>query len=342
MQLTKLLCLYGCILFCLGAYSSVEAISPTLQRIQQRGYLKCGVSEGVVGFSIYNDDGTWSGLDVDICRAIGAAIFQDDKHVRYTPLSATDRFTALQSGEIDILSRNTTWTLTRDVDLGMIFTTVTFYDGQGFLVHKSAGITSLAQLNNVTICCNSGTTTELNVADYFREHNLKYELITFEKDPEVVAAYDSGRCDVFTADHSELVAQRLRLRNPQDHILLPETISKEPLAPVVRKDDATWLDIVRWIIFGLVNAEEAGITQQNLIEMTHSDIANVKRLLGIGDDLGHYLGLKADFLYQAIKVTGNFGEIYDRNIGKDSKLQLPRGLNNLWTNGGLMYGAPFR
>lgn len=344
MRLTKLLLIYGCFLasFCVPCNVQADNVSPTLQRIKDRGYLKCGVSEGLPGFSFFNDDGSWSGLDVDICRAIGAAIFQDDKHVRYTPLSAKDRFTALQSGEIDILSRNTTWTLTRDVELGMIFTTIVYFDGQGFLVRKNSGYTNIAQLNDVTICCNSGTTTELNTADYFQQHNLKYQIITFEKDTEMIAAYDAGRCDVYTGDRSGLAAQRLRLRHPQDHVLLPEIISKEPLAPVVRQDDARWLDLVRWIIFGLFNAEEAGITQDNLAQMLKSDDPTIQRLLGVNNDLGKYLGLTPDFLYQALKITGNYGEIFTRNVGLNSKLKLERGLNNLWTNGGLIYGAPYR
>ncbi|HSX20330.1 MAG TPA: amino acid ABC transporter substrate-binding protein [Gammaproteobacteria bacterium] len=340
MQLTKLLLVYGILAVC--CCNAHAASSSTLARVQARGYLKCGVSEGLAGFSVIDDDGTWSGFDVDICRALGAAIFHDDKHVRYIPLAANDRFTALQSGEIDILSRNTTWTLTRDVDLGMVFTTIVFYDGQGFLVHKKLGITKLAQLNNVTICCNSGTTTELNTADYFQEHDLKYQMITFAKDAQVVAAYDSGRCDVYTADHSALAAQRLRMKNPADHVLLDETISKEPLAPAVRQEDAMWLDVVRWIVFGLMNAEEEGITRANLNEQLKSNNANVKRLLGTAEDLGHYLGLSSDFLLQAIKVTGNYGEIYERNVGINSQLKLPRGLNNLWNKQGLIYGAPYR
>lgn len=321
---------------------NAAAISPTLDLIKERGYIKCGVNQALPGFSRFNDDGSWSGLDVDVCRAIGAAIFHDDKHVRYSPLSAKDRFTALQSGEIDILSRNTTWTLTRDVGRGMIFTTVVFYDGQGFLVRKDSHYKNIEDLNNVTICCISGTTTELNVAEYFKQHNLKYKIITYEKENELISAYNSGRCDVYTGDSSALAAQRLRTNNPQDHVILPQTISKEPLAPAVRHDDAAWLDIVRWIIFGLFNAEEAGITKANVEEMLKSDDPTIQRLLGVHDDLGHYLGLSADFLYQIIKVTGNYGEIFERNVGKQSKLQLHRGLNNLWNEGGLMYGAPYR
>ncbi len=343
MRLTKLLLLYGCLIACCTpciSFAANEII--TLQNIKKRGYLKCGVSEGLAGFSSINDAGTWTGFDVDICRAVAAAIFHDDKHVRFIPLSATDRFAALQSGEIDILSRNTTWTLTRDVEQGMIFTTVVFYDGQGFLVKKASGIKSALELDNVTICCNSGTTTELNVADFFKEHDLNYQVITFEEDPEAIAAYTSGRCDVYTADRSALAVQRLRFKDPKQHILLPEVISKEPLAPAVRQNDPAWEDMVRWIVFGLMNAEEAGITQANLEEQVKSGIGVVQRLLGVSVDLGSYIGLNRDFLYQALKVTGNYGEIYDRNVGIHSKLQLPRGLNNLWTNGGLIYGAPYR
>lgn len=343
MRLTKLLLLYGCLIACCTPCISFAANENiTLQNIKKRGYLKCGVSEGLAGFSSINDAGTWTGFDVDICRAVAAAIFHDDKHVRFIPLSATDRFAALQSGEIDILSRNTTWTLTRDVEQGMIFTTVVFYDGQGFLVKKASGIKSALELDNVTICCNSGTTTELNVADFFKEHDLNYQVITFEEDPEAIAAYTSGRCDVYTADRSALAVQRLRFKDPKQHILLPEVISKEPLAPAVRQNDPAWEDMVRWIVFGLMNAEEAGITQANLEEQVKSGIGVVQRLLGVSVDLGSYIGLNRDFLYQALKVTGNYGEIYDRNVGIHSKLQLPRGLNNLWTNGGLIYGAPYR
>lgn len=343
MRLTKLLIVYGCLIAtCIPLISFAANESPTLANIQKRGYLKCGVSEGLAGFSSINDDGTWAGFDVDICRAVAAAIFHDDKHVRFIPLSATDRFAALQSGEIDILSRNTTWTLTRDAEQGMIFATIVYYDGQGFLVKKASGINNADQLNNVTICCNSGTTTELNVADFFKEHNLSYQIITFEEDPEAVAAYNSGRCDVYTADRSALAVQRLRFKDPKQHVLLPEVISKEPLAPAVRQNDPAWEDMVRWIVFGLMNAEEAGITQANIETQVRSNIGVVQRLLGISVDLGSYLGLSRDFLYQALKVTGNYGEIYDRNVGIHSKLQLPRSLNNLWTNGGLIYGAPYR
>lgn len=342
MRLTKnvaITSIFACLILSFNTFANS---SMALFRIQERGYLKCGVSDGLIGFSSFNDDGSWSGFDVDICRAIGAAIFHDDKHVRFTPLSAKDRFIALQSGEIDILSRNTTWTITRDTDLGIIFTTIVFYDGQGFLVRKSSRIKSLNDLNNVTICCNAGTTTELNIADYFKQHNLAYKIITFEKDAEVISAYDSGRCDVLTADRTALAARRLRLKNPKDHILLPETISKEPLAPAVRQDDAAWVDVIRWLIFGLMNAEEAGITKENVESMLLSTDPMVQRLLGVSGNYGQYIGLSADFLYQIIKVTGNYGEIYERNVGENSALHIPRDLNNLWSKGGLIYGAPYR
>lgn len=343
MHLTKMALTCGIFFVSIFTTFTVHAEeSPTLRRIKERGYLKCGVSEGLPGFSYFNDDGTWSGLDVDICRAIAAAIFHDDKHVRYTPLSAKDRFTALQSGEIDILSRNTTWTLTRDVEIGLLFTTTVFYDGQGFMVRKKSKYKNLDDLKNVTICCQGGTTTELNTADYFKQRNINYQIITFEKDGEMIAAYDQGRCDVYTGDRSALAAQRLRLRNPADHMILPETISKEPLAPAVRQEDAEWLDIVRWIIYGLMNAEESGINQANLDQMLKSNDPAIQRLLGTDLDLGSYLGLSRDFLSQAIRVTGNYGEIFERNVGENSKLRLHRGINNLWNQGGLIYGAPYR
>lgn len=343
MHLTKIALTCGLFFVSIfGTFSVYAEESPTLQRIKKRGYLKCGVSEGLPGFSYFNDDGTWSGLDVDICRAIAGAIFHDDKHVRYTPLSAKDRFTALQSGEVDILSRNTTWTLTRDVEIGLLFTTTVFYDGQGFMVRTKSKYKSLEDLKDVTICCQGGTTTELNAADYFKQRGISYQIITFEKDGEMIAAYDQGRCDVYTGDRAALAAQRLRLRKPAEHTILPETISKEPLAPAVRQEDAEWLDIVRWIIYGLMNAEEAGINQDNLDQMAKSNDPAIQRLLGTDLDLGSYLGLSRDFLYQAIKVAGNYGEIFERNVGEKSKLKLHRGLNNLWNQGGLIYGAPYR
>lgn len=321
---------------------SLPVNAKTLEAVQKRGYLQCGVSQSLPGFSYPADDGSWSGIDVDICRAVAAAIFNDPEKVRFIPLSSKERFTALQSGEIDILSRNTTWTFTRDAQLGFEFTNIVYYDGQGFLVNKRSGITSSKQLDGAILCTNAGTTTELNAADYFRANGMDYKIISFEKDTEIVTAFDSGRCDAYTGDQSALTAQRLKLANPDDYTILPEVISKEPLGPLVRQDDTLWIDLVRWVIFGLVNAEEANITQANVQTKTKSKDPAVQRLLGINQDLGKYTGLEANFLVAVIKAVGNYGEIFERNLGAGSPLNLPRGLNNLWNNGGIMYAPPYR
>ncbi len=328
-----LLCFLAC---------SLSINAKTLEAVQKRGYLQCGVSQSLPGFSYPADNGSWSGIDVDICRAVATAIFNDPEKVRFIPLSSKERFTALQSGEIDILSRNTTWTFTRDAQLGFEFTNIVYYDGQGFLVNKRSGITSAKQLDRAILCTNAGTTTELNAADYFRANGMDYKIISFEKDTEIVTAFDSGRCDAYTGDQSALTAQRLKLANPDDYVILPEVISKEPLGPLVRQDDTVWIDLVRWVIFGLVNAEEANITQANVQTKTKSKDPAVQRLLGNNQDLGKYIGLKANFLVGVIKAVGNYGEIFERNLGAGSQLNLPRGLNNLWNNGGIMYAPPYR
>lgn len=330
-------------IICLVAliFNCDNAPAKTLEEVQKRGYLQCGVSQRLPGFSFTDDAGDWSGLDVDICRAVAAAIFKENNKVRFIPLSATDRFTALQSGEIDILSRNTTWNFTRDASLGLQFTNITFYDGQGFLVPTSAKITSIRQLANATICTNSGTTSEVNLADYFRSHNISYKILTFQKDDEVVAAYNAGRCDAYSSDRAGLASQRLKLSNPDAHIILNDVISKEPLGPVVRQDDPQWVDLVRWVVFGLINAEEYGIRQSNVYDMKKSMNVNIMRLLGVNQNLGKYLGLDAEFMIYAIAQVGNYGEIFSRNLGADSILNLPRGLNNLWSSGGIMYAPPF-
>lgn len=314
----------------------------TLEEIQQRGYLQCGVSQSLPGFSFPNDDGSWSGLDVDICKAVSVAIFGQKAKVQFTPLSAKERFTALQSGEIDLLSRNTTWTFMRDVALGMEFTNVTYYDGQGFMVPKALKVRSALELSGATLCTNTGTTTELNVADYFRSHNMQYRIVTFEKADEVVAAYNAGRCDAYTTDRSGLAAQRVKLSKPNDHIILPEIISKEPLGPSVRHNDNHWGDVVRWVIYGLLTAEEHNISTSNVIQKKEDKHPEIKRLLGSEGNLGEALKLKKDFMVDVILAVGNYGEIFERNVGPDSPLKLTRGLNNLWTRGGLMYAPPFR
>ncbi len=304
--------------------------------------LSCGVSQGLPGFSSPDDKGNWTGLDVDICRAVAAAIFNDATKIKFVPLSAKDRFTALQSGEIDVLSRNTTWTLSRDTSLGANFTGVTYYDGQGFLVKKSLKVNSALELNSASVCVQTGTTTEQNLADYFKGNNMKYEVIAFATADETVKAYESGRCDVFTSDVSQLYAERLKLANPADHVVLPEVISKEPLGPMVRHGDDQWFDIVKWTLYGMVGAEELGMTQKNADEMVKSDKPEVKRAVGTDGNLGEQLGLTKDWLVRIVKAVGNYGESFERNVGSGSKLGIARGLNNLWNKGGIQYSPPIR
>ena len=276
--------------------STQAATAQTLKTVKDRGMLSCGVSQGLPGFSSPDDKGNWTGLDVDICRAIAAAIFNDPTKVKFVPLSAKDRFTALQSGEIDVLSRNTTWTLSRDTSLGANFTGVTYYDGQGFLVKKSLKVNSALELNSASVCVQTGTTTEQNLADYFKGNNMKYEVIAFGTADETVKAYESGRCDVFTSDVSQLYAERLKLANPADHVVLPEVISKEPLGPMVRHGDDQWFDIVKWTLFAMVDAEELGVTQKNVDEMAKSDKPELKRAFGTDGNLGEQLGLTKDWV----------------------------------------------
>ncbi|MBI1211182.1 MAG: transporter substrate-binding domain-containing protein [Alphaproteobacteria bacterium] len=316
--------------------------SPTLQKVLKNGYLRCGVSEGLQGFSTPDAKGRWTGLDVDFCRALAAAIFGDAQKVRFTPASAKVRFTALQSGEYDVLSRNTTWTMSRDVQLGLEFAGTIYYDGQGFMVPKKLNIKSAKQLNGANICTNTGTTTELNLADYFRSNKLKYTVIAFEREPEVVAAYDSGRCDAITTDQSGLYAERLTLKNPADHVILPEIISKEPLGPAVNQSDPQWGDIVRWTLFALINAEELGVTSKNVDQMLKSPNPEIRRLLGVEGSFGQSMGLSNDWAVRAIKQVGNYGEIFERNVGQGSPLKIQRGLNALWKHGGLQYAPPVR
>jgi len=329
--------------FAVAAGLSVQAASAqTLKTVKDRGMLSCGVSQGLPGFSSPDDKGNWTGLDVDVCRAIAAAVFGDATKVKYVPLSAKDRFTALQSGEIDVLSRNTTWTLSRDTSLGANFTGVTYYDGQGFLVKKSLKVNSALELNSASVCVQTGTTTEQNLADYFKGNNMKYEVIAFASADETVKAYESGRCDVFTSDVSQLYAERLKLANPADHVVLPEVISKEPLGPMVRHGDDQWFDIVKWTLFAMVDAEELGVTQKNAEEMSKSDKPDLKRAFGTDGNLGEQLGLTKDWFSRIIKAVGNYGEAFDRNVGSGSKLQIARGINNLWNKGGIQYAPPIR
>jgi general L-amino acid transport system substrate-binding protein len=322
--------------------STQAATAQTLKSVKDRGMLSCGVSQGLPGFSSPDDKGNWTGLDVDICRAVAAAIFNDPTKIKFVPLSAKDRFTALQSGEIDVLSRNTTWTLSRDTTLGANFTGVTYYDGQGFLVKKSLKVNSALELNSASVCVQTGTTTEQNLADYFKGNNMKYEVIAFGTADEAVKAYESGRCDVFTTDVSGLYAERLKLSNPADHAVLPEVISKEPLGPMVRHGDDQWFDIVKWVLFAMVDAEELGVTQKNADDMAKSDKPELKRAFGTDGNLGEQLGLTKDWVSRIVKAVGNYGESFDRNVGAGSKLGIARGLNQLWNKGGIQYAPPIR
>jgi general L-amino acid transport system substrate-binding protein len=325
-----------------AGFSTQAATAQTLKTVTDRGMLSCGVSQGLPGFSSPDDKGNWTGLDVDVCRAVAAAIFNDPTKVKFVPLSAKDRFTALQSGEIDVLSRNTTWTLSRDTSLGANFTGVTYYDGQGFLVKKSLNVNSALELNGASICVQTGTTTEQNLADYFKSNNMKYEVIAFGGADETVKAYESGRCDVYTTDVSGLYAERLKLANPTDHVVLPEVISKEPLGPMVRHGDDQWFDLVKWTLFAMVDAEELGITQKNVDDMAKSDKPELKRVFGTDGNLGEQLGVTKDWVSRIVKAVGNYGEAFDRNVGAGSKLGIARGLNQLWNKGGIQYAPPIR
>jgi general L-amino acid transport system substrate-binding protein len=327
---------------CVASFGVAEA-GETLNGIKNKGFIQCGVSTGLAGFSNPDDAGNWSGLDVDVCRAIAAALFGDPEAVRYTPLTAKERFTALQSGEVDLLSRNTTWTLTRDSALGLDFTGVTYYDGQGFMAPKSLGVKSALELDGASVCVQPGTTTELNLADYFRTNNMSYEPVVIERLEEVRAAYDQGRCDVYTTDQSGLYAERTVLTNPDEHIILPEVISKEPLGPAVRHGDNEWADVVRWSLYAMLEAEEYGVTSQNVDDQkANSTNPVVRRLLGTEGEMGQDLGLPPDFGYQVIKQVGNYGEIFEANLGQGTPLKIERGLNALWSQGGLQYAMPVR
>ncbi|GAB5390006.1 MAG: amino acid ABC transporter substrate-binding protein [Alphaproteobacteria bacterium] len=326
--------------------AATGAEAATLDQIKEAGVLKCGVNTSLAGFSAPDSQGNWSGLDVDYCRAVAAAIFDgDSSKVSFQPLSAQQRFTALQSGEVDILSRNTTWTLSRDTSLGLNFSGVTFYDGQGFMVREDLGVSSAKELDGASICVQPGTTTELNLADYFRANGMTFEPVVIEAQSEVVAAYYAGRCDVFTTDASGLASVRATNPNPAAHVILPEIISKEPLGPSVRHGDDQFFDITKWVLFALVEAEEKGITSANVDEIAaNSSDPGIKRLLGTveGDGLGSMLGLDEKWAHNAIKAVGNYGEMFNRNVGPDTALKLERGLNDLWTRGGLMYASPPR
>ena len=325
----------------LSAMAVVSANAATLDQVKTRGQLICGANPGLAGFGLPDDQGKYKGLDVDECKAIAAAIFNDPNKVKYLPINAKDRPTILASGEIDVLIRNTTWTLSRQTG-GMVFTGVNFYDGQGFMVRKKLDVASALKLDGASVCVQQGTTTELNLSDYFRANNMKLEAVVFATDEEATKAYDSGRCDAYTTDASGLYSERLKMSNPDDHIVLPEIISKEPLGPSVRKDDVAWFQIVQWTHYALITAEELGVTQANVDEKLKSDNPAIRRLLGVEGSYGEGLGLTNDWAYRIIKNVGNYGESFERNVGQGSPLKIARGLNALWTKGGLQYGIPVR
>ena len=315
----------------------------TKEEVAKRGVFNCGVSTGLPGFSIADEKGEWAGIDVDVCRAIAAATLGDATKIKYIPLNAKERFTALQSGEIDALVRGTTWTLTRDTSLGLNFTGVNYYDGQGFLVSKKLGVKSALELDGAAVCIQSGTTTELNLADYFKENNMSYKAVVFDTHDATAKAFDNGRCDVLTSDQSQLYGLRTHLSKPEEAVVLPEVISKEPLGPVVRQGDDAWFNIVKWSLNAMIQAEELGLTQANVDEMkANSKSPAVRRLLGLEGIAGKGLGLNDDWAYQIIKQVGNYGEIFERNVGTGSPLKIERGLNALWSKGGIMYTPPLR
>ncbi len=316
----------------------------TLDAIKARDQLICGVNTGLAGFSAADSQGNWSGIDVDVCRAIAAAVLGDGSKVKWVPLTAQQRFTALQSGEIDILSRNTTWTLSRDASLGMTFAGVTYYDGQGFMVPVKTKVTNAKQLKGATVCVQSGTTTEKNLTDFSRANKLDLKPVVFEKQEAATGAYFSGRCIAFTTDASGLASIRNKeAKDPKEHVILPQLISKEPLGPAVRRGDDEWTAIAKWVLFGLIEAEEYGITQANVDDQAkNSTDPVVMRILGKTEDTGKLLGLDKEWMVRAVKTVGNYGEMFERNVGPNTALALPRGLNNQWSNGGLMYAPPIR
>ncbi|MCX7561357.1 amino acid ABC transporter substrate-binding protein [Sulfitobacter sp. F26204] len=332
--------LMGAATVCTMALGSA-ATAGTLEDVKERGHLLCGTSEGVAGFSAPNDEGVWVGFDVDACRAVAAAIFGDPNKIEFISLNSKDRFTALQSGEVDLLPRSTTFTLTRDASLGLDFAAINYYDGQGIMVRADLGLTKASELDGVTVCLRTGSTTELNLADYFSANNMSFQSVVFDKSDEIRKAYEAGRCDVMSGDRSQLAVRRSQLPDPSAHIVLDEVISKEPLAVAVRQGDDAWGDVVRWSFNVMVLAEESGITQANVDEvLATTNTPAVKRLLGSEGEFGAYLGLPADWGYQVVKHVGNYGESFERNLGKETAIGLDRGLNALWSDGGVMYVPP--
>ena len=339
MRLFKLLCISAMVLV-FGV--SGMALAGTLDDVKAKGFIQAGVNGDLFGFGKPDEKGIWRGLDVDTARAVAAAVFGDASKVKYTPLTAKTRFTALQSGEIDILTRNATVTLTRDTALGLDFCQVNYYDGQGFLVSKKMGLKSAKELEGATVCVLPGTTTEMNAADYFRSNGMKWKPVVIENTAELAKAFFAGRCDCLTSDASQLAGTRSVSPNPDDYVILPEIISKEPLAPAVRHGDNQWKDIVNWAILAMINAEELGITSKNVDEMLNSKDPVIQRFLGVSPGNGKALGLDEKFAYNIIKQVGNYGEMFERNVGVNTPLGIERGLNALWTKGGLMYSPPFK
>ena len=325
-------------LLCMLAAVAIHA--DTLDNVKSRGALHCGVSTGLVGFSSADEQGDWKGLDVDVCRAVAAAVLGDASKVKYVPLTAKERFTALQSGEIDILSRNTTWTLTRDSSLGLNFAGVNYYDGQGFMVKKSLGVSSARELDGATFCVQAGTTTELNLADYFRANNMNFKIVAVDTSAQTKAGFEAGRCDALTSDQSQLYALRTQLKDPSSAMVLPEVISKEPLGPVVRQGDDNWFNIVKWSLNAMIEAEELGVTSRNIYSA--SDDPKINKLLGKEGKLNQYLGLDSQWSFNIIKQVGNYSESFERNIGASTPLNISRGLNALWKDGGILYSPAFR
>lgn len=324
------------------AFGMQAAGAQTLKAVKDRGQLVCGANGSLAGFGIPDPQGNWTGFDVDFCRAIAAAIFNDPSKVKFVPLTAANRFTALQSGEIDVLARNTTWTMSRDTSLGIDFAVVNYYDGQGFMVRKVLKVSSALELNDASVCVQQGTTTELNLADYFRSNHMSLKTVTFATVDEALKAYDSGRCDAYTTDSSGLYGSRVLLADPGANIVLPEIISKEPLSPAVRQGDDAWEDVVRWTHHAMLDAEELGVNKNNVDDQKNSTNPEIRRLLGLEGQFGEGMGLTNDWAYRIIKAVGNYGEVFERNVGQGSPLKIARGLNALWTKGGLQYGLPVR
>ena len=326
----------------MGLSLSTAASAQTLEKVKARGSVVCGVNPDLLGFSTKDAQGSWSGFDIDLCRALAAAIFNDPSKVQFTPLATTERLQALQADQIDVLSRNTTWTFSREAPLKLSFAAVTYYDGQGFLVLRSNNATSALELDGALVCVQKGTTSELNFADYFRTNGMKYQLVALGSLDELLKAYDEGKCTVLTSDTSQLFAARLRLRAPDDHVVLPDIISKEPLGPFVRFGDDHWLGIVKWVHFAMINAEELGVSSKTVDEALKSNKPDVKRLVGTDENYGAQIGLTNDWAARIIRHVGNYGEVFERNIGAESRLAIPRGINALWTNGGIQYAPPIR